>query len=348
MVQQYKVGILGATGMVGQRFAVLLERHPWFKVTELVASERSAGKPYGERANWVLNDPMPKELAGKEIKLADAELDCDLCFSAIPAGTAGPIESSLAKRGYKVFTNARDHRWDPDVPLLVPEVNPDHSVLVERQKATYGGGCIVAGGNCSTIVMVMTLKPLADAFGIERVNVTTFQAISGAGYPGVPSLDILGNVIPFIGGEEEKVEREPLKMLGRLHESAIEPAPFTVSATCVRVPVEEAHSEDIRVTLRRGATPEEVAAAMRDWRAEPQQRKLPSAPASPLLVASEANRPQPRKDWRAGNGMAVTVGRIRKDPHGTVKYFASGSNTVRGAAGGNILGAELLVARGLC
>ncbi|MHB8585109.1 MAG: aspartate-semialdehyde dehydrogenase [Thermoplasmatota archaeon] len=345
-MKTYKVAVLGATGMVGQRFVTLLQGHPWFRISELVASERSAGKTYGEAAQWVLNEPIPESVKDARVKLVGDELDCDLCFSAIPAGKAGPIEADLAKRGYKVFSNARDHRWDADVPLLVPEINPDHVALVDRQKAAYGDGMIVTNGNCSTIVLVMTLKPLMDAFGVKRVNVTTFQAISGAGYPGVPSLDILGNVVPFISGEEEKVEREPLKMLGTLTNGVIVPPGFTVSATCVRVPVEEAHSADVRVELSRTARPEEVADVMRAWRGEPQKRKLPSAPAAPLLVSTETNRPQPRKDWRAGNGMAVTVGRIRPDPHATVKFFASGSNTVRGAAGSNILGAELVASMG--
>ncbi len=336
-----KVAVLGATGMVGQRFVTLLDGHPWFKVTALVASERSAGKTYADAAPWVLGDPMPAWARGMEVKLPTDDLDVDLCFSAIPAKTAGPIESDLAKKGHKVFTNARDHRWDPHVPLLVPEVNPDHLALVARQGTD---GFIVTNGNCSTIVMVMTLKPLADAFGVRRVNVTTFQAVSGAGYPGVSSLDILGNVVPHIGGEEEKVEREPLKMLGRLTDAGVEPATLSVSATCVRVPVEESHSEDVRVELARAASPDEVADAMRAWRARPQELKLPSAPELPLAIADGDNRPQPKKDWRTGRGMTVTVGRIRRDPHMSVKYFLTGSNTVRGAAGSNVLGAELAVA----
>ncbi|MHB8603951.1 MAG: aspartate-semialdehyde dehydrogenase, partial [Thermoplasmatota archaeon] len=293
--------------------------------------------------NWVLADPMPAAVRDKQVKLVDDDLDADLCFSAIPAGTAGPAESALVKRGYKVFSNARDHRWDENVPLLVPEVNPDHLALVKKQGKD---GFIVANGNCSTIVMVMTLKPLADAFGLKRVNVTTFQAVSGAGYPGVPSLDILGNVVPFIGGEEEKLEREPLKMLGALTKSGVEPAKFTVSATCVRVPVEESHSEDVRVELARKATPAKVAEVLASWRARPQELKLPSAPEAPIVLADAPNRPQPKKDWSRGRGMTVTVGRIREDPHMSVKYFLTGSNTVRGAAGSNILGAELARAEG--
>ena len=344
MTKTLKVAVLGATGMVGQRFMTLLDGHPGFRVTELVASERSAGKTYGEAAHWVLHDPLPRWARDTVVKLPTDDLDVDLCFSAIPAKTAGPVETELAKKGHRVFTNARDHRWDADVPLLVPEVNPDHLALVRRQQ--HGDGFIVTNGNCSTIVLVMTLKPLADAFGIRRVNVTTFQAVSGAGYPGVPSIDIMGNVVPYIGGEEEKMEREPLKMLGALDATGVQPADLSVSATCVRVPVEEGHSEDVRVLLGRDATPEEVAEVMRAWRARPQHLKLPSAPEAPLLVADEANRPQPKKDWKSGRGMSVTVGRIRKDPHMTVKYFASGSNTVRGAAGSNVLGAELAMAEG--
>ncbi|HWG91166.1 MAG TPA: aspartate-semialdehyde dehydrogenase [Candidatus Thermoplasmatota archaeon] len=341
-----KVAILGATGMVGQRFLSLLQNHPWFEVTALVASERSAGKTYGEAARWVLNEPMPDKYRDMPVVLSDAALDADLCFSAIPGDLAGPVESELAKKGYKIFSNAKAHRWDRDVPLLVPEVNPDHAHLVKRQN--HGsGGYIVTNGNCSTIVMVMTLKPLVDAFGVKRVFVSTYQAVSGAGYPGVPSIDILGNVIPYIGSEEEKIEREPLKMLGTLGPDGVAPADLRVSATAVRVPVEEGHSMAVSVELGRAATPEEVARTMREWRSRPQHLKLPSAPERPLEVLSETNRPQPRKDWRRGNGMSVNVGRIRPDPLFTVKYFASGSNTVRGAAGSNILGAELLLAEGL-
>jgi len=338
------VAILGATGMIGQRFVSLLDGHPWFRVKELVASERSAGKTYGEAARWVLDAPIPAWARDMPVRRSSDDLDADVCFSAIPGDIAGEVETTLAKRGHKVFSNARAHRWDADVPLLVPEVNADHAQLVRRQGKD---GFIVTNGNCSTIVLVMTLKPLVDAFGVDRVGVTTFQAVSGAGYPGVPSLDILGNVVPFIGGEEGKVESEPLKMLGRLDARGVHPADILVSATCVRVPVTEAHSMAVSVGLGRAATPQEVAEALRDFRGRPQELKLPSAPERPVHVFEQEDRPQPRRDWSLERAMAVSVGRIRKDPLFTVKYFASGSNTVRGAAGSNVLGAELLKAEGL-
>lgn len=342
-MKTYKAAVLGATGMVGQRFMTLLAGHPWFKVTDLVASERSAGKTYAEAAHWVVDEPIPNEFRDREVKTVDADLDADVCFSAIPAGTAGAIETALAKRGQKVFTNARDHRWDPTVPLLMPEINADHAALVRRQGTD---GFIVANGNCSSIVLAMTLKPLADEFELKKVFVSTYQAISGAGYPGVPSLDILGNVIPHLQSEEDKMETEPLKMLGRLAGGAVEPAAFKISAACARVPVIESHTETVSVELGQDASPVEVARAFADFRGRPQELKLPSAPERPIVVTDDPARPQPRKDWSTGRGMSVVVGRIRKDPLLTVKYFLTGSNTVRGAAGSNVLGAELLAAEG--
>ncbi|MCA1813207.1 MAG: aspartate-semialdehyde dehydrogenase [Halobacteriales archaeon] len=347
-----KAAVVGATGAVGQRFLSLLHGHPQFRVTELVASERSAGKAYAEAANWVLNEPLPKEFAGMPLKLANEDLDAEVVFSAIPSGTAGPVESDLAKRGYKVFSNAKDHRMDPDVPLLIPEVNADHAALV-RQQGT--DGFLVTNPNCTTIVLVMALKPLHDAFGIRRCIAVSQQAVSGAGYPGVPTLDILGNVVPFIGGEEEKVETETLKLLGTLRASpgggrgpaAIEPAAITMSATCTRVPVEEGHSITAHVELGRDAREADILHAWESFRGDPQRLKLPSAPQQPVHVHRAANRPQPRRDWGLERGMAVSVGRLRPDPILGWKFFCSGSNTVRGAAGASILNAELFLAKGL-
>ncbi|HEX2022661.1 MAG TPA: aspartate-semialdehyde dehydrogenase [Candidatus Thermoplasmatota archaeon] len=336
-----KVGILGATGMVGQRFLTLLERHPWFKVTELVGSERSAGKPYKDAASWVLDAPMPRETREMRVKMAHEDLDCDLVFSAIPGGKAGPIETSLAERGIHVFSNARDHRWDPDVPLLLPEVNADHLALVDRQKTP---GKIVTNGNCSTITLVMSLKPLDDLFGLERAFVSTYQAVSGAGYPGVPSLQIMGNVVPYIGGEEEKIERESRRFLGRMSPEGVRLAEFGVSATAVRVPVQEGHTCAVSAQFRSRPTPEEAAIALREFRGAPQRLGLPSAPPQPVIVRDEPDRPQPRRDALAEGGMAVTVGRLREDPLLHLKWLVTGSNTIRGAAGSNILGAELFVA----
>ncbi|HVL48042.1 MAG TPA: aspartate-semialdehyde dehydrogenase [Candidatus Thermoplasmatota archaeon] len=343
MTKRVKVAVLGATGAVGQRFIELLENHPVFQVSELVASERSASKTYGEAANWILASPMPKAARDREVRLATDDLDADVCFSAIPSGIAGKVETDLAARGYKVFSNAKDHRMDADVPLIIPEVNPEHAALVERQRTD---GFIVTNGNCVGIPLTMALKPLHDKWGVERVNVVSFQAVSGAGYPGVPSLDILGNVIPYIGNEEEKVETEPLKMLGKLGSRGVVPAPIAISATCVRVPVEEGHSLAAHVQLKKKAKSEDVAALMAAWRGRPQELKLPSAPRSPLVVRFEANRPQPRRDILEGNGMAVSVGRVRADPLASVKFFLTSANTIRGAAGCSILNAELFHAEG--
>jgi aspartate-semialdehyde dehydrogenase len=341
MTQTVKVGILGATGMVGQRFATLLQDHPYFRITELVASERSAGKRYGEAATWVLDQEMPATLRDVVVKRATDDLDVDLVFSAIPGGKAGPLESALAERGIHVFSNARDHRWDADVPLLLPEVNADHLALVDRQRTP---GKIVTNGNCSTIVTVMSLKPLHDVFGLKRLFVSTYQALSGAGYPGVPSLAIQGNVVPYIGGEEEKIEKESRRFLGKLSPDGVALAPFGVSATAVRVNVSEGHTCAVAAEFESAPSPEEAAEALRTFEGTPQKLKLPSAPQRPVHVRGEADRPQPRKDALTERGMSVAVGRLRKDPLLHLKWLVTGSNTIRGAAGSNILGAELFVA----
>ena len=341
MNRTVKVGILGATGMVGQRFMALLDNHPWFKVTELVASERSAGKPYREAAHWVLDHDMPAWAKDVVVKTPNDDLDVDLVFSAIPGGKAGPIETALAERGIHVFSNARDHRWDPDVPLLLPEVNADHLALVERQRTP---GKIVTNGNCSTITMVMSLKPLHDVFHLQKVFVSTYQALSGAGYPGVPSLAIHGNVVPHIGGEEEKIEKETRKFLGGYGQLGVALADVAISATAVRVPVAEGHTCAVAAEFKAQPTPEEAATLLREWRSTPQRLKLPSAPERPVHVRDEADRPQPRKDVMTERGMSVTVGRIRPDPLFHLKWVVTGSNTIRGAAGSNVLGAELFVA----
>ena len=340
-MKNIKVGILGATGMVGQRFMALLDDHPYFRVTELVASERSAGKRYADAAPWVLDGDPPAWARDAVVKLPTDALDVDLVFSAMPAGKAGPVETALAEKGIHVFTNARDHRWDVDVPLLLPEVNPDHLALVDRQKTP---GKIVTNGNCSTIVTVMSLKPLHDAFGLKRAFVATYQALSGAGWPGVPSLAIQGNIVPYIGGEEEKIERESTRFLGTLTDAGVALSPVKISATAVRVNVNDGHTCAIHAEFEREPTPEEAAKALADWRAAPQKLQLPSAPLRPVHVRAEADRPQPRKDVPTERGMAVTVGRLRKDNLFHLKWVVTGSNTIRGAAGSNVLGAELFVA----
>lgn len=341
MNRTIKVGILGATGMVGQRFVSLLDGHPWFKVTELVASERSAGKPYHEAASWVLDQDMPHAVREMVVRTPTDDLDVDLVFSAIPGGKAGPIESALAERGIHVFSNARDHRWDPDVPLLLPEVNPDHLQLVDRQRTP---GKIVTNGNCSTITMVMSLKPLHDVFHAQRVFVSTYQALSGAGYPGVPSMAIHGNIVPYIGGEEEKIEKETRKFLGGYGQYGVALADIGVSANAVRVNVPEGHTCAVAAEFRTKPTVQEADAVLKEWRSVPQKLKLPSAPERPVHVRHEIDRPQPRKDVYAEKGMSVTVGRLRADPLFHLKWMVTGSNTIRGAAGSNILGAELFVA----
>ena len=341
------VGVLGATGMVGQRFVQLLAGHPWFEIAALAASERSAGRPYGEVCRWVIPGEMPPSLGGMVVRECRPDLPCRLVFSALPAEAAGAIEEEFAAAGYVVSSNARSHRLDPDVPLLIPEVNPDHLALIEVQRRRRGWkGLIVAAPNCSTTQLILALKPLWDEFGIEAVCVATMQALSGAGYPGVASLDILDNVIPYIPGEEGKLEREPLKLLGRLEGEAIQEAELAISAQCHRVPTRDGHLEAVSVKLGRRASREEVVEALRGFRGLPQELGLPSAPARPIVVREEADRPQPRLDRDEGGGMSVVVGRVRECPVLDYKFLVLGHNTVRGAAGGAILNAELLVAQG--
>ncbi len=341
-----KVGILGATGAVGQRFIQLLADHPWFEVAALTASDRSAGKRYADAAKWLLRGGMPE--AVKEMVVVPTEPgaigpDVRLLFSALPGGSAGQVEADLAAAGFAVCSNASAHRMDADVPLLIPDVNPQHTALVPVQKKARGWtGFIVTNPNCTTTHLVCALKPLQDAFGLSAVNVVSMQALSGAGYPGVPALDILDNVIPYIGGEEDKLESEPQKLLGTLRNDAIAPADFVVSAQANRVAVRNGHLEAVSVKLKRKASPEEVAAAFATYRGEPQRLGLPSAPDPAIIVHTAEDRPQPRLDRLAGNGMATSIGRLRPDPIFDYKFIVLGHNTIRGASGGAILNAELL------
>ena len=344
------VGILGATGVVGQRFIQLLAGHPWFEVKAMAASDRSAGKRYADSCRWLLAQPMPdgvKDLVLHPLAAESApDWDCRLVFSALPSSAAGPVEEALARAGHVVCSNSAAHRLDPDVPLLVPEVNFGHTALLSAQRRRRGGeGFIVTSANCSTTELVLALKPLQQAFGLRRVFVVTLQAISGAGYPGVPAPDILGNVIPFIDGEEDKMERESRKLLGEVGREGVEHAPFGLSAQCNRVPVPDGHTECISVEFESRATPDMVLAALRDFRGPAETRGLPSSPARPVLVRLESDRPQPARDCQAGEGMAVSVGRVRACPLFHVKFVVLGHNTVRGAAGGAIHNAELLVAQ---
>ncbi|WP_420454056.1 aspartate-semialdehyde dehydrogenase [Rubrivirga sp.] len=346
-----RAAILGATGAVGQTFVRLLSRHPQFEVVSLVASERSAGKPYREAARWLQAEPLDERIGGLVVEGVDAAPDADVVFSGLDASVAGDVEADWARRGYAVVSNARNFRLDPTVPLLIPEVNPGHVALIDRQSWTGAdgapsGGFIVTNPNCSTVGLVMALKPLDDAFGVEAVHVVTMQALSGAGYPGVASLDALGNVVPFIGGEEEKMAVETRKLLGTLGPDGVEMAPVVVSAQCNRVPVIDGHLEAVSVRLTGGPSAADVAAVLREWRSPLHGRDLPTAPETPILVTDDPAAPQPRTHVHLGGGMTVTVGRIQDCPVLGVKFVVLSHNTVRGAAGGAVLNAELLAADG--
>lgn len=347
------VAVLGATGTVGQHFVKLLLDHPWFELAALTASERSAGKPYGEVAKWYLSEEVPEQVADIEVRPTNPKAveDVKLLFSAMPADEAAKVEPACAEAGFVVSSNSSNSRMDPDVPMIIPEVNPDHLKLIDVQRKRRGwSGYIVKNPNCTTIVFVMALRPLLDAFGIRSVHVASMQALSGAGYTGVPSMAIEDNVIPFIAKEEDKCEEEPLKLLGKLEGKKISPAPIKVSSSCHRVPVLDGHTEAVFVGLERGASPEEVAGVLRKFRAKPQKLKLPTAPEQPIIVSDAIDMPQPRYARNAGSvpGMAVVVGRIRKDPalKNGIKFVCCGHNVIRGAAGAAVLNAELLKAEG--
>lgn len=346
-MKKIKVGILGATGMVGQRFVQLLEGHPWFQVTEMAASERSAGKNYAEvmEGRWKLSSDIPDYARSMTVKECTPNLDCQLVFSALDAEVATPIEKAFAQAGYAVSSNSRNHRMETDVPLLIPEVNADHLKLIPVQKKNRGWkGFIVTNPNCSTIHMVLALKPLMP-FGLRQVMVTTMQALSGAGYPGVASLDILDNVLPFIGGEEEKIQTETLKLLGTFQKKEIRFADIQVSAQCNRVNVKDGHTECVSVKLDKKVEVEDILAAFKDFHPL-QGLELPSAPQNPIVLRFEPNRPQPRMDRDLEKGMASVVGRVRQCPVLDYKFVVMGHNTIRGAAGAAILNAELMKKEG--
>jgi aspartate-semialdehyde dehydrogenase len=346
--RKFRAGILGATGTVGQRLVHLLADHPWFELTEVAASERSFGKKYCEAVNWHLDTPIPSAAANLIVKNLEPSLDCDFVFSALDSCVAGPAEEDFARAGYPVVSNSKNHRMSPDVPLLIPEVNAAHldAIPVQQKNRGYGSGFIVTNPNCSTAGLVLVLKPLADAFGLEKMFVVTMQAVSGAGYPGVPSLDILGNVVPFISGEEEKMEEEPQKLLGRWDGSRFIEAGLGISAHCNRVPVENGHLECVSVSLKKIATLREVREALRNFTVSDELAALPTAVENPVIVLDEENRPQPRRDVNAGNGMAAVVGRVRECPLLDVKLTLLSHNLLRGAAGAALLNAELLASRG--
>ena len=341
------VAVLGATGAVGQRIVSLLDGHPLFVLREVAASERSAGKRYADATRWILPGDVPEAARELVVVPVDSALASPIALSALDAAVADTIEPLQAERGKLVVSNTSSFRMRADVPLVIPEVNPDHLALLDHQETRASGGGIVTNPNCSVVGLAMALAPLHRAFGVERVTVTTMQALSGAGYPGVASLDGLGNVIPFIdGGEEEKIEREPKKILGRLVNGRIEDADFPISVSVNRVPVRDGHTESVFLTLRKKASLADVKAALESFTGEPQRLKLPSAPARPIAVRDERDRPQPARDVEAGNGMTVTVGRLRPDPAFDLKFTVLVHNTVRGAAGAALLNAELLAATG--
>jgi aspartate-semialdehyde dehydrogenase len=333
------VGVLGATGTVGQKFITLLRDHPIFKITSLVASRRSAGKRYGEACNWKQTAPIENNIFEMKVQKLDADLDCSLLFSGLDSSVAGEAEKRYAERGYWVVSNSKNHRMDYDVPLVIPEINHTHLKLADQQKTS---GKIVTNPNCSTMFLAMVLAPLEKTFGVSKVLVTTMQAVSGAGYPGVASMDILGNVIPNIPGEEEKMESETRKILGSLQGDTINPADFIVSAQCNRVPVYDGHTETVAVTLKDSPTPQEVSKALMTFRGFPQESNLFSAPAKPIIVTGNPFKPQPGRDIMEGGGMAAVVGRIRECPVMGYKMVILGHNTIRGAAGAAILNAETL------
>ncbi len=347
MRTRQKIGILGATGTVGQRFIQLLEKHPWFEVAWLAASDRSSGKKYGEVARWKLDTPLPAEIAAMTVSPAIPEGAPKVIFAALDADIAREMEPQFAAAGCAVISNSSAFRMQADVPLVIPEVNREHLRLLESQSwRKSSGGYIVTNPNCSAIGLVLALKPLAERFGLESVFVSTMQAVSGAGYPGVPSLDILGNVVPYIKGEEEKLEAETLRLLGTLRGDKVEPLNARVSAHCNRVAVEDGHTESVSVKLSSKAAREEILAAWSEF-APLSGHSLPTAPAQPVEFAPGEDRPQPRLDRMRGNGMAATVGRLRPCSLFDWRFTVLSHNTIRGAAGAALLNAELLVSQGI-
>ena len=348
LAKKWRAGVLGATGLVGQRIVKLLSDHPWFELTEVAASERSSGKRYFEAVRWHLDGPIPGIARDLIVKGLDPTLHCDFVFSALDSSVAGGAEEDFARAGYAVVSNSKNHRMDPYVPLLIPEVNSAHleAIPTQQRKCGYDHGFIVTNPNCSTAGLVLVLKPLADAFGLEKVFVVTLQAVSGAGYPGVATMDIQGNVIPFISGEEEKMETEPQKLLGKWDGSRFVDAGVGLTAHCNRVPVLDGHLECVSIGLKKIASLREVQEALRSFEVDAEVGALPSALRHPIVVVDEENRPQPRRDVDAEGGMAAVVGRVRECPLLDVKLTLLSHNLVRGAAGAAVMNAELLAARG--
>jgi aspartate-semialdehyde dehydrogenase len=348
MAERIDVAVLGSTGSVGQRYVELLAHHPRFRLAELVGSERSAGKSYAEATDWRISSGPPEDVAHMVIKHHEERLTSPIVFCSLPGGIAFDVEQKLASEGHAVFSNARDNRMEADIPLIIPEVNPDHAQAIDVQRARRGWreGFIVTNPNCSTIHLVLALKPIWDTFGIEQCMVTTLQASSGAGYPGVPSLDLIDNIVPYIGGEEDKIESESRKLLGRWDGEDFAYANLPISAQCNRVPVRHGHTETVNLKLRQKASPVDVVEVLRAFRGRPQELGLHSAPEAPIIVRDQPDRPQPALDRDVAQGMASIVGRVRECPLFDIKFVVLGHNTIRGAAGASILNAELMLADG--
>ena len=344
--EKIPVAVLGATGSVGQKFISLLSNHPWFRVEMVAASDKSAGKKYSDAVNWILTDPLPEIIGNLKVKNCEPDKNICLAFSGLDSSVAGGIEEDFANAGYTVVSNSRNHRMDEFVPLIVPEVNSDHLQLVKKQQYKKGG-CIVTNPNCSVIGLVLALKPLLDKFGIESVNVVTMQAISGAGYPGVAGLDIIDNVIPYIGGNEEwKVENEPNKIFGIITKSGVKNLDLKINAQCNRVPVVDGHTECVQVKLKKKTTVEEIVKTWDSFSGGITEYKLPLAPCKPIYYFPETNYPQPKIHRNIDKGMAVSIGRLREDKFFDFKFVILSHNTVRGAAGGALLCAELMKVKG--
>lgn len=346
--KKWPVAVLGATGAVGQTFIRLLENHPWFELSEVAASERSAGKKYADVTRWI-EGAMPAAVRQMDVVLVDpAKVKSPIVFSAMDSSVAGELEEAFAKAGRFVLSNAKNHRMAPDVPLVIPEVNPDQlEIIAAQQKARGWKGAIITNANCAATVAAMALAPLHEKFRIKRLFMSTMQAVSGAGYPGVPSLDILGNVIPYIADEEPKVEKEMCKLLGAYSNGEIVLDKMQVSAHTNRVAVEHGHTVCMSVEFEKNPRVDAAIKALREWKGAPSTHGLPSAPANPLVYMDAPDRPQPRRDVNAGKGMTVSVGRVREDPLFHIRLVAMGHNTVRGAAGGSVLNAELLASTGV-
>ncbi len=346
-MKKIEIGILGATGVVGQRFIQMLEHHPWFEVAWLAASDRSEGKVYSEAARWRLKTPIPESVGKMKVSPATPEGAPKIIFAALDSAIAAELEPRFADAGCAVVSNSSALRMQEDVPLVIPEVNGGHIKLIDIQAwRKKSGGYVVTNPNCSAIGLVLALAPLHQKFGLEVVMAVTMQAVSGAGYPGVASLDILGNVIPFIKNEEEKMEEETKKLLGNLNGSKVIPGPFAMSAQCNRVAVEDGHTESISIRLKKKAKAEEIIEAWNSYRSEPQELKLPSAPERPIVYLEAADRPQPRFDVDMGAGMTTAVGRLRPCSVFDWKFTVLSHNTIRGAAGAAVLNAELLKVKG--